>query len=622
MAQEINIWFRLFFIFLMFYFLINLYNSRKNFKFYYFLILTLTFLIREIFLVFSESDFAFLCAESLVLLYFLFLFRQLTGFKKSDVFLMLLNLIILSLYPINYFLYIPNYPIFSINILLIFNGLYLIVMIHHKNLKEISQYQEALLLINVKYFIALLSILLASVNFFYNFKENVYLYFLMPLYYCVYLIVLIKIIDKEKETKIKTLNVYKDHQEELFDLINNVNKNLSYPLDLPKILEPFIISCNQFLNAAGSGILLFDENENFLHLVCSHGDFPELSTNPIIKGETILGKASLEGKGFIYDQDYIKKHGRESFIDYENINSLIIEPVILSNRIIGLIVSVKMKGRGAFSQRRINYIKFFSQYLAVLLNNIYQWAGLINRTEIQKEIDLSYFIHQKLISKENPKINQLSFAVFNQALKGTNGDYIDIIPLSDYMSAFVIADVAGKGIGSAAVLLIISSLIKLIVNYEKNPGKILSLINDILAKTTHFEQYSTMSILIYNNKSKCLYYSNAGHIPMTVLRNPYKKIHSVDIEGLPLGIESGINYKSKKINVIKDDLLILYTDGLVEAMNLEGKQYGYDRLILFIKENINLPLAEIINKLRVTLRSFTEGSKIKDDQTLLLIKLL
>jgi sigma-B regulation protein RsbU (phosphoserine phosphatase) len=448
------------------------------------------------------------------------------------------------------------------------------------------------------------------------------LFFLIPFSYCIYLIILIRIINQGNESEIKSLKIFKDNQWELFNLVNQVKENLSYPLNLSKILNPFTTSCNKLLKANGTGILLFDENENFLHLISSYGDFPELSVDPIVKGETILGKAGIENKSIIYDQDYIKQNGQECFINYEKINSIIIEPVILLNRIIGLIIAVRTKGRGNFSQKRFNNIKFFSQYLSILLNNIYKWIGIINKTEIQKEIDLSYFIHQKLILKIKPEIKQLSYSIYNQALKGTNGDYIDVIPLSDSLNAFIIADVAGKGIGSAAVLLIISSLIKLIVNYENNPGKILSVINSILANTANLEQYSTMSILIYDNKNQCIYYSNAGHIPLTILRKPYNKTHSIDIEGLPLGIENNINYKSKKINVLKDDLILLYTDGLVEAMNHEGKQYGVEQLIQFMKNNISLTTEQIINKLRNELKTFSEGSKLKDDQTLLLLKCL
>jgi sigma-B regulation protein RsbU (phosphoserine phosphatase) len=124
----------------------------------------------------------------------------------------------------------------------------------------------------------------------------------------------------------------------------------------------------------------------------------------------------------------------------------------------------------------------------------------------------------------------------------------------------------------------------------------------------------------YDPTTRTLEYSNAGHLPIMLYRSSTESVEALHCEGLPIGIEREAAYETKRYSLAPGDLLIMYTDGIVEAKNHERVEYGWERLEDVVTEHRREEAQEIVDAVAASVDRFTEGEAQFDDQTLLVMK--
>ena len=178
-----------------------------------------------------------------------------------------------------------------------------------------------------------------------------------------------------------------------------------------------------------------------------------------------------------------------------------------------------------------------------------------------------------------------------------SGDYDDVFRLEQGKLGIAICDVAGKGIPAALVMVMIRSILHLIVSPARDAAATLNWINRGITGRIDLDHFAKIAYLIYDEKDREIQYSNAAHLPLLV-------------------------YEQKRFPVEKGDLVLLYTDGIPEAMNPAGQQYGLGGLKRMVEKNAVLPPAELVACIREDLRRFVGTARQHDDQTLLVMKAL
>lgn len=261
------------------------------------------------------------------------------------------------------------------------------------------------------------------------------------------------------------------------------------------------------------------------------------------------------------------------------ISSIIIKPITTESTNYGYLVVQNNTFLKLFSEYDLSICDTYLSFIHSSLESIEKNKKLLEKKEIEKELKIASKIQQSLIPKKINKTS-LSLAVLNKPAKGMSGDYYNIIPLKNNRTLITICDVAGKGIPAAIITVIINTTMKLLANKAKNASTLISWINNTLCQNNDIERYATMSCLIIDTKNCSISYSNAGHHPTIIKRG--KTIIELTGKGLPVGIQKSTNYQEVKFNYNKNDILILYTDGVSESMNIDGEQYGVTR----IKQNL------------------------------------
>lgn len=242
----------------------------------------------------------------------------------------------------------------------------------------------------------------------------------------------------------------------------------------------------------------------------------------------------------------------------------------------------------------------------------------------KKEIELATFVQKSFYRLDIPKLKGWNIKIYNKALMGVSGDLYDIFYKDEVLQGFGIFDVSGHGISSGLVTMLVKNIIfqEFLNGFDKKLEDVMTIINDrIIEEKGQIENYLT-GILVRLNKSK-LEIVNAGHPNALIYRAKTKEVEIVPrcINGNSgaIGIiDLPVDFETVEVKMNKGDFLLLYTDGILENMNKNRDQYGLERLINCLKNNIDLPLQEQIDKIIEDSMKFSKNNDFNDDITMLL----
>lgn len=253
-------------------------------------------------------------------------------------------------------------------------------------------------------------------------------------------------------------------------------------------------------------------------------------------------------------------------------------------------------------------------------------SNLREQERLYKEMQVAQSIQHALLPKEFPKIEGYEIGAFYRSAKEVGGDYYDFFWVDPTTLGIVVADVSGKGVPGSLVMTMIRTAMRLEARGNKSAADVLARVNTHITPDMRRGMFVTMFYIILDSKNRSINFASAGHNPMILYRGKKKEVYFLKPKGFPLGIdlpEPELFEKSlslQKINLDKDDLLLIYTDGITEAMNPEKQQFGEDRLVKTVRENAHLSPEAFIKVLERKVAEFTRGAEQHDDITVVAIK--
>jgi sigma-B regulation protein RsbU (phosphoserine phosphatase) len=246
------------------------------------------------------------------------------------------------------------------------------------------------------------------------------------------------------------------------------------------------------------------------------------------------------------------------------------------------------------------------------------------RHQLESELELAQDVQKTLLPQEVPKIPGLEIAAFSRPAQIVGGDYFDFVDFSNGLHGLAIADVAGHGISASLHMASIQALLRTLVPVNKSPAEVMGQLHKLFIHNISFETFVTFFIGTFDSSTKTLTFSNAGHLPPLVLRNNTSKKESAEMlrpTGAAISLVEEAEYAEKTIELQKEDLLVLYTDGITEAVNLQNQEFGRERLIKLIQQVNNAPVKQVVQEIRQGLGEFSEGKPLADDTTIVICKI-
>jgi sigma-B regulation protein RsbU (phosphoserine phosphatase) len=239
---------------------------------------------------------------------------------------------------------------------------------------------------------------------------------------------------------------------------------------------------------------------------------------------------------------------------------------------------------------------------------------------MEEELNVARNIQKKLLPKAFPSIESYEIYGVNHSSKQVGGDYYDIISLDDQRIALAIGDVSGKGVPASLLMANLQAALRVLIKIDLPLNEVVSRLNHLIYENTTTDKFITFFVAILNIKTHELEYVNAGH-NNPVLRKRSGELIFLDKGGLILGVLPEYTYELGQAKLQPGDLLLAYTDGVNEAVNEKGDEWGEEALYDLVRQhNQNEPIQELIDRILVAIDKFAGNIPQADDVTMLGLK--
>lgn len=303
----------------------------------------------------------------------------------------------------------------------------------------------------------------------------------------------------------------------------------------------------------------------------------------------------------------------------------------LLNRPIGqLVEGARQASEGDLSvrvpeTRRDELGELASSFNHMLKDLARQREELKEQERMSQELATARKIQQAMLPSEPPESRALNIDFFAESASEVGGDYFDFLPLENGKMAIAIGDVTGHGVPAALLMAMIKSCLHTQVRTNHQVAEVMSVANNAVFTSTFDRRLMTFFYSILDTKRGTLTFANAGHLHPYLFRAASREVTTLETHSYPLGVRPNVTYKEQSTELEAGDLLVFYSDGIIEAQNPHGEEFGFDRLEAFIRKNGHLRASELVREFLQQWRSFVFEGNIQatdDDVTVVAVKLV
>jgi sigma-B regulation protein RsbU (phosphoserine phosphatase) len=308
----------------------------------------------------------------------------------------------------------------------------------------------------------------------------------------------------------------------------------------------------------------------------------------------------------------------------ELLNAELLIPLPGRNRLMGIMALGPKRSEAAWSRTDLQVLQTVARQtgLALEVSELAHSlaAEAAHRERVNREMEIAREVQERLFPQEMPAIVGASLAGACRAALGVGGDYYDVFTLEDGRLGLAIGDVSGKGISAALLMASLrASLRGVSLNSPRNFAELMRKVNVLVYEASASNRYATFFFAAYDPKTRRLECVNAGHNPPVLLRNG--EVIRLEAGGPVVGLLPFAPYAEQALTLEPGDLLLLYTDGISEAMTHADEEWGEDRMIEAATKARGKHADEILSAMFAACDKFTAEASQHDDMTMLILKL-
>jgi serine phosphatase RsbU (regulator of sigma subunit) len=413
-------------------------------------------------------------------------------------------------------------------------------------------------------------------------------------------------------------------------MLLDITKTISRSLDLDEVLNLVMDTLDSLLPYDAAGIYLVkcsaplaewegqpDETCVFHTQAVRGYDIDDLQELHLKMGEGLIGHVAVTGKPYVSndvrsDRRYINARSRT--------HSEMVAPIISNNEVIG-VFDLESDDLNAYSNDDLEVLLLLASQVAIIIEKVMLHEQMIEKQRLETQLEVARQVQLELLPARDPQIDGFDISAYNFPTEEVSGDYYDWVRIYDDQIGIVIADVSGKGVPAALLMAFLRASLRAATHIGYAPHISMSKVNYLLWESIERNQFVTGFYGILDATNRTLSYSNAGHVP-ALLMNADGTAHYEERGGVPLGMFRDTRYYEYFQTIEPGQVFVLYTDGVSEAMNADGEEYGRDRLLAAVRNCRELSAREMIDFIHRDLIAWTDGRGAHDDVTFFIIKSL
>ena len=401
-------------------------------------------------------------------------------------------------------------------------------------------------------------------------------------------------------------------------LLNEVHRALAASLTLPELLEAVLDRTFAYLGPVVAVIFLKKpyggvERAASRRLPTARGDFfysRRLESEVAEKGQAAL----------VLDAQTDERFAAAESIMSSGVRSLMAAPLLDSQGIQGMIVLSSRIHVRRFAEQDLELLTALGSVAAMRIRNLSLAEEAARRRALEKEMALAREIQLTLLPEHLPEIPGYSVFAANDASRAVSGDFYEFQGRDEGdEQVLVIADVSGKGMAASLLAASFDALLMGPIEVGDPSDLICAKVSRRLFMRTPPERYVTAFIAALDPATGRLSYTNAGHCPGLLVRAD-GAVQRLEANGMPLGLFPVVEYERVEVTLAPGDLVLLYTDGITEAANPAGDEFGLERLQAAVQKHAREPLVALAVAIETVVEVFADGTPFGDDRTLVLLR--
>lgn len=397
-----------------------------------------------------------------------------------------------------------------------------------------------------------------------------------------------------------------------------VSKLLTATMELDQILKLIVKTTADSIGVKACSLRLLNEKTGEMILKAAYG----LSEEYTRKGQVFAWRGvyrDVISKGevaIVFDAPTDPRFEYAKKASEEGIKSMLIVGLLIQDKPIGAL-SVYTDRPYHFSKEQTQIFKGIANEASAVIEKAMLYEERVERQRMEQELAAAAKIQENLMPQVIPQVSKFQISAKNIPSQIVGGDFYDFIKFGESHLGVVIADVSGKGISGAILMASARASLRAYLEDPHTVKDAIANLNRVLCRDTQSDQFVTLFYGLLDVQEATLTYTNAGHNPPILFRN--REIITLFKGGLVLGVLPNAVYEEERIQLMKGDLVLFYTDGIVEAQK-DNMYFGIERLSELIQANVSLSAGEILGKVLEVVDEFTSDSSKSDDTTIIVLK--
>jgi sigma-B regulation protein RsbU (phosphoserine phosphatase) len=421
----------------------------------------------------------------------------------------------------------------------------------------------------------------------------------------------------ETETRLRTL-----------DLLHHISQEITATLDLDRVLTATTRAVKDLLNATAASIMTVDGDA--LMFQVSVGGENVVAAKPFrvplgqgIAGWVVEHKEPVLVEDAQHDPRFFGTMDKQTGFKTE---ALIAVPLIVNEKAIGVIEVFNKPG--GFRPGDLELIATFASSAAFAIENARLYQVAVEKGRMERELQVARQVQISLLPQQIPNMHGWDLAAHWLPAREVAGDYYDFVSLEQTAGrpgrlGIVVADVADKGMPAALFMVDVRSTLRASMYAAPDAAHGVAHTNSLICADSQDSMFVTLFYAEISPENAEVTYVNGGHNPpFWVEAGKSAPVEVLSRTGVALGVDPALSYQQKTILLAKGDFLLFYTDGVTDALNPEGEEFGLERLERAILALRKKSAAEIVRALAEELKSYSAAADPFDDITLLAVKRL
>jgi sigma-B regulation protein RsbU (phosphoserine phosphatase) len=409
-------------------------------------------------------------------------------------------------------------------------------------------------------------------------------------------------------------------------MLLDITLKISRSLDLQEVLNLVMDTLDSLIPYDAAGIFVVqcvdkelvaqgEEPCTFKAEAVRGYDIDELQDLHLKLGEGFIGSVALSGEPLISHDvrnDPVYVNARDET------RSEMVAPIISNDEVIG-VFDLESDELNAYSDDDLEVLKLLASHVAIIIEKVMLHEQMIEKKRLEGQLEVARQVQLELLPASDPELEGFDISAYNFPTEEVSGDYYDWVRIYDDQIGLVIADVAGKGIPAALLMVFLRASLRAATHVGYATHISMAKVNYLLWESIERNQFITAFYGILDAANRTLSYSNAGHNP-PLLIGADGQSSFIERGEQPLGMFRETRYHEYYHTFKPGEILVLYTDGVTESLSPAGEEFGRDRLVVAARNGAGLSARELIASMQRSVMDWTDGVGSNDDATFFVIK--